>query len=233
VGELWSGLPYDRFLCATARTRNGVFELVFCLGQDSEVSAMCCTRGSTLVTRDRAPSRLPTITVRLSPEEKLRFTELAASRGLSECALAIGTLRALLIPGTPSTANVPSASAREAATDRITIRLRPGDGAALEARAARRQMKTSTYLAALVRSHIAADAVLTAHELETVKQAVVVLAGVGRVLSKIARCGSQGGALSPEVRQALAQTRSVVATVEQRISDLARAALRSWESRYE
>ena len=197
------------------------------------MSAMCCTRGSTLVTSDRARSRLPTITVRLSPEEKRRFAQLAASRGLSECALAVATLRALLTPGMSSALNISIASRREAATDRITIRLRPGDGAALEARAARRRMKTSTYLAALVRSHMAADTVLTAHELETVKQAVIVLAGVGRVLSRIARCGSQGAALSPEVRQALAQTRSVVAAVEQRISDLARAALRSWESRYE
>ena len=89
------------------------------------MSAMCCTRGSTLVTSDGAPSRLPTITVRLSPEEKRRFAELAASRGVSECALAVGALRALLIPGTSSTVNVPSATAREAATDRITIRLRP------------------------------------------------------------------------------------------------------------
>jgi hypothetical protein len=94
-------------------------------------------------------------------------------------------------------------------------------------------MKTSTYLAALVRSHIAADAVLTADELQTVKQAVIVLAAVGRVLSRIARCRSQGGAISPEIRQALAQTRSVVAAVERRTSDLTRAALRSWESRYE
>ena len=197
------------------------------------MSAMCCTRGPTLVTSARARSRLPTITVRLTPEEKQRFAELAASRGLSECALAVATLRGLLTPSTSSALNIPIASRREAATDRITIRLRPGDGAALEARAARRRMKTSTYLAALVRSHIAADAVLTANELETVKQAVIVLAGVGRVLSRIARCGSQGGSLSPEVRQALAQTRSVVAAVEQRTSDLARATLRSWESRYE
>ena len=197
------------------------------------MSAMCCTTRSTLVTSDRGRSRLPTITVRLSPEEKQRFAQLASYRGLSECALAVATLRALLTPGESSALNVPIASRREAATDRITIRLRPGDGAALDARAALRRMKTSTYLAALVRSHIAADSVLTAHELETVKQAVVVLAGVGRVLSRIARCGSQGAALSPEVRQALAQTRSVVAAVERRISDLARAALRSWESRYD
>ena len=185
------------------------------------------------MTSDRARSRLPTITVRLTPEEKRQFAELAASRGLSECALAVATLRALLIPGTLFLANIPNAPPREAATDRITIRLRPGDGAALEARAARRQMKASTYLAALARSHIAADTVLTADELDSVKKAVVVLAGVGRLLSRIARCGDQGGSLSPETRQALAQTRSVVAAVEQRTSDLARAALRSWESRYE
>ena len=194
---------------------------------------MCCTRGSALVTSDTARSRLPTITVRLTPEEKRQFAELAASRGLSECALAVAALRASLIPGTLFLANIPSAPPREAATDRITIRLRPGDGAALEARAARRRMKASTYLAALVRSHITADTVLTADELDTVKKAVVVLAGVGRLLSRIARCGGQGGSLSPETRQALAQTRSVVAAVEQRTSDLARAALRSWESRYE
>jgi hypothetical protein len=84
-----------------------------------------------------------------------------------------------------------------------------------------------------VRSHLAADTVLTAEELETVKQAVIVLAAVGRVLSRIARCGSQEGSVPPDVRQALAQTRSVVAAVEQRTSDLARAALRSWESRHE
>ena len=197
------------------------------------MSAMCCTRGSTLVTSEKVRSRLPTITVRLSPEEKRRFTELAASRGLSECALAAATLRVLFAPDASSAFSIPSASRRDAATDRITIRLRPGDGAALEARAARRQMKVSTYLAALVRAHIAADTVLTANELETVKQAVIVLAGVGRVLSQIARCGSQDGSLPPEVRLALAQTRSVVAAVEQRTSDLARASLRSWESRYE
>ena len=197
------------------------------------MSAMCCTRGSTFVTSDRTRSRLPTITARLSLQEKQRFAELAASRGLSECALAAATLRALLNPGTSSALNIPSLSRREAATDRITIRLRPGDGAALEARAARRRMKTSTYLAALVRSHIAADTVLTADELDSVKKAVVVLTGVGRLLSRIASCGGQGGSLSPEARQALAQTRSVVTAIEQRTSDLARAALRSWESRYE
>lgn len=100
------------------------------------MSAMCCTRGSDLVTSDRSRSRLPTITVRLSPEEKRQFTELAAGRGLSECALAVVTLRALLIPGTSlSVVNIPSASPREAspyACDQGMARpwrpVRPGGG---------------------------------------------------------------------------------------------------------
>ena len=39
---------------------------------------MCCTRGSALVSSDRTSSRLPTITVRLTPQEKQQFAELAA-----------------------------------------------------------------------------------------------------------------------------------------------------------
>ena len=178
-------------------------------------------------------SWLPTLTVRLTPDEKRQFVELAADHGLSEAALALAAIRAVLAPGGAAALNIPTAPPREPATDRITIRLRPGDGAALDARAAQRGMKASTYLAALVRSHVTANTVLTADELHTVKQAVVVLGGVGRVLSRIARSGARGGALPPDLRQALAQTRTVVAIVEERTSDLARAALRSWESRYE
>ncbi len=178
-------------------------------------------------------SWLPTLTVRLTQEEKQQFVELAINHGLSEAALALVAIRAVLAPGAVEALLIPTASPRKPATDRITIRLRPGDGAALEARAAQRGVKASTYLAALVRSHLGASPILTADELHTVKQAVVVLAGVGRVLSRMARSGDQGSPLPPELRQSLAQTRCVVATLEQRTSDLARAALRSWESRYE
>lgn len=178
-------------------------------------------------------SWLPTLTVRLAPEEKRRFVELAASHGLSESALALVAIRAVLAPGRAEVLHIQSVPPREPATDRITIRLRPGDGAALDARATQRGVKASTYLAALVHAHLGASPILTADELHTVKQAVVVLAGVGRVLSRIARCGDRGGPLPPEVRQALAQTRCVLATVEQSTSDLARGALRSLESRYE
>jgi hypothetical protein len=197
------------------------------------MSACCCTRGSTLVTDDTTSSRWPTLTVRLAPEEKQRFAELAASRGKSEAALALSMVRACLAALGSSAPAVSTMTPRAPATDRITIRLRPGDGAALDARAARQGMKASTYLAALARAHLVANPPLAAEELRALKQAVVVLANVGGALALIARRGAQEGLLAPELRQELAQVRGAVADVERRTSDLARAALRSWESRHE
>jgi len=72
----------------------------------------------------------PSITARASAEEKVRFATLAAASGLSESALALKAIRMVLRSGSPTG---PSASAPtlDVATDRITIRLRPGDGEAI------------------------------------------------------------------------------------------------------
>ena len=72
---------------------------------------------------------------------------------------------------------------RFSATDRITIRLRPGDGEWITHRAAQRGMKRSAYLSALVRAHIAQNPPLAANELSALKLSVVVLAGLGRLLA--------------------------------------------------
>lgn len=93
-------------------------------------------------------------------------------------------------------------------------------------------MKAATYLAALVRAHVAASPPLAADELAVLKQAVAVLTGVGGALAQIARRGAQGGLLAPEIRQELTHARAAVAALERRTSGLARAALHSWESRY-
>jgi hypothetical protein len=184
------------------------------------------------VTSDGASSRLPTITARLAPEEKRRFVELAASRGVSESALAVMTLRALLATSGSPAPETSGASQRRPATDRITIRLRPGDGAAVNARAARRRTKASTYVAALVRAHLAANPPLLADELAAFKEAAAHLSGIGGALALIARRGAQGGPLPPDLREELAQTRAAIAVLERRTCALAGAALQTWESRY-
>ncbi len=173
-----------------------------------------------------ARSSLPSITARPSAAEKARFATLATASGVSESALAMIAIRKVLDPDAAlPRASVP-APAREPATDRITIRLRPGDGESIARRAVQRGMKPSAYLAALVRANVSVNPPLTANEPAALKQSVAVLAGVGRLLAQAIRLPSSPGV----AREELQRTRAAVATLEQRTHDLARAALISWES---
>ena len=152
---------------------------------------------------------------------------LATTSGLSESALAMIAIRKALDPdAAPLRESVP-APAQGPATDRITIRLRPGDGESIARRAAQRGMKPSAYLAALVRAHVAVNPPLSANELAALKQSVAVMAGVGRLLAQAIRLPSS----SRIEREELQRTRAAVAALEQRTHDLARAALIGWESR--
>jgi hypothetical protein len=197
------------------------------------VSAFCCTRTGLLVNSNDPTPRAFSITARPTPEEKQRFADLAASRGISESALALIAIRALLESNGSPIGSATGEPGRQPATDRITIRLRPGDRCALNQRAAQRGIRSSTYLAALVRAHIAANPPLTIDELSILKQGVAVLAKLSRVLSHISRCLAQGGPLPPELQKELSMTRTVVAALEQRVHDIARSALVTWESRYD
>jgi hypothetical protein len=61
--------------------------------------------------------------------------------------------------------------------------------------------------------------------------AVSALAGFGRLLARAARDAAQVGVLSKDLQQDLSRTRALVADVERRMHDFARAALVAWESR--
>ena len=168
----------------------------------------------------------PSITARPSPDEKTRFAALAALSGLSESALALKAIRTVLNGNYGPARTSAATAAREAATDRLTIRLRPGDRSAIASRASRRGMKASAYLAALVRAHVVANPPLAAQELSALKYSVVVLAGISGYLVRALRNSSPG-----DIRDALQRTQAAVAALEQHTHDFAKAALISWESR--
>jgi hypothetical protein len=169
------------------------------------------------------------ITIRLSSDEKTWFASLARSRGVSESTLALAAVRALgqLGPGS----SVPDAT-HSPATDRITIRLRPGDGDAIDRRASARGMKSSTYLAALVRAHLADNPPLAARELAELKLGIALLADLGGFLVRTARNPSLDIAGIDDLRKSLGDTRAAVAALEQRTHDFVQKALVSWESRH-
>jgi hypothetical protein len=184
-------------------------------------------RPAILILMSHSEKPIPrSITARPSPEEKLRFATLAAICGLSEAALAMKVIRAVLDAKESLARTSAAAGARAAATDRITIRLRPGDGSAIASRAAMRGTKASAYLAALVRAHVVTNPPLAAQELSALKYSVAVLGDISGHLVRALRNSSAG-----DIRDALQRTQAAVAALEQRTHDFAKAALISWESR--
>lgn len=178
----------------------------------------------------RSTASPPSITVRPSPNEKDRFAVLARSRGLSESALALSAIRAVI--NKDSGCLDPYATGpRTPATDRITIRLRPGDGQAIAGRAEQRGMRPAAYLAALVRAHVAVNPPLAANELAALKRSVVLLARLGTLLAYAVRHPALDAPGLDDVRQNMSHTRAAVAALEQRTHELVRTALISWESR--
>jgi hypothetical protein len=193
------------------------------------VSAMCSNTGLCAVNDGASKATAPSITVRPTPPEKRMFAAVAAQRQMSESALALIAIRALLESQSPDL--LPNPSRSGPALDRITIRLRPGDRLAVRHRAAERGMKDSAYIAALVRSHVAANPPLATHELAAFKVAVSVLASFGRLLAQRAREAAQAGALPRDLQQELSRSRALVSDVERRMHEFAQAALVTWESR--
>jgi len=182
-------------------------------------------------TRRHARCSVPSITLRPSAEEKARFKLLAQHLGLSESALALNAIRALLERDDVwLRRQSPLNPQYVAATDRITIRLRPGDGLAVIQRAAERGFKPATYISALVRAHIMANPPLPSAEVNALKMSLGVLAGLGTVLAETSRHGIPSGPQGELYREAIRRTRREIAALEQRIVDLTKAALIAWET---
>jgi hypothetical protein len=193
------------------------------------VSAFCSNDGPSAVKDGAVQSAAPSITARPSWEEKRLFAAVAAKRQMSESALALIAIRALLdsdMPDSPA-----GSSPNEPAVDRITIRLRPGDRFAIRRRAADRGMKDSAHIAALVRGHVAVNPPLATQELAAFKVAVSALAGFSRLLARTAREAAQASVLPRDLRDDLSRSRALVSDVERRLHEFAQAALVTWESR--
>lgn len=174
----------------------------------------------------------PSVTARPSAEEKARFQLLARHVGLSESALALNAIRILLERDQSWLARRPDLKWEHvAASDRITIRLRPGDGLEVIRRATERGMKPATYISALVRAHITANPPLPAAEVYALKTSITVLATLGTALAKASRQGIPTGSQGEVYAEMIRRTRGEIATLERRIVDLTKAALIAWETR--
>jgi len=172
---------------------------------------------------DTRPAARQQITAWATPDRKGQFAALAASRGLSE-----SKLLGLLIDSVLGRNPIDEAGAERynEAGDRITLRLRPGDGKWLRLRAQRRGMKYTTYGAALIRAHVRANPPMPIEELARIERSLAEVSALERRLSQIAR----GMRDYPGLREELAAVLRAVNEVRQAVREVVKVNRISWES---
>ncbi|MDM0030391.1 hypothetical protein [Variovorax saccharolyticus] len=174
-------------------------------------------------------TRSAVIGTRSSSDTKARFAALAARRGLTESALLALLIDEVL--GSNSDDALPTSGRSTEAgctTERVTLRLRPGDRALVDLRAAARRMKTASYLSMLVRSHVRAAPVMPPSELEALRCAAGLLAALLRQV-RVTETSGQPGRTQVD-SELLIDVGRAVESVRDAVAAVVRTNLRSWET---
>ena len=175
------------------------------------------------------PGSRSSITAWPTSGQKAGFAALAASRGLSESKLLGLLIDSVLERNAVDTAG--DELHREAEEgDRITLRLRPGDGRCLRLRAQRRGMKYTTYAAALIRAHVRANPPMPLDELARLERGLAEISAIGRGLNRIADAAREGRGVDSGLREELAAVLPAVEELRQALREVVRNNRISWES---
>jgi hypothetical protein len=169
------------------------------------------------------------VAARTSSEKKAKFAALAATRGMSESALLTLLMDTVLEHNDAAVRAVTNAET-DPATERVTLRLRPGDRRRVDNRAAARNMKPASYLVALIRAHVRHDAPLPTAELNALKVAVGQLAAIGRNLNQLVHASHTGASAVGDLARTLHEAVAHVENVRRCVADHVRANLISWEA---
>jgi hypothetical protein len=171
--------------------------------------------------------RQPLLAARITPEKKARFAALAASRGMTESGL-LTRLVDQVLDWNPEPVAPAAAGNGAQVSDRMTLRLRPGDSKRIRARACERRMKPAGYLAALIRSHVRRDPPMPSRELDELKLAVSQLSAVERRLNHLSV--NVGPQPSSGLLEELRETVRRVEHVREQVFEVVRINVMSWET---
>jgi hypothetical protein len=161
------------------------------------------------------------VAARVDARRKAAFAALAMRQGLSESAL-LNAMIGRVLEDNAAEASDPRGDRRR--SDKLTLRLRRGDRHRLDAVARLRGLRSSTYVAVLLRAHLGRTAPLTPHEIVALKQCVNELtAGVRRLTGA---CSTTVDVPLPSIEQVTA----ALDAVRRDIADLVRANLIWWEN---
>ena len=163
-----------------------------------------------------------------SAEAKARFSALAANRGLSESKL-LGLVIDALLTRNPIDAGAEQRGKPEKA-DRISVRLRPGDGTRLRERACARGMNYTTYAAVLIRSHLFSNPPMPLKELSRLEGGLAQVSAIAGSLRQIAQAVTHKEGPDPELPSQLAAVLQAVEGLWRQMRELVKANVLSWEA---
>ena len=177
-------------------------------------------------------TRQPFIAARVTPEVKTLLRALAERDQITESALVrqlIETvLRAQVQCGSPSLVDVDKASR----DSRLYVRLEVTDRQLLNQRAALRGMRSATYVALLVRSHLHAVAPIPKEEHLALKRSIAELGALGRNLNQMARALNQDVRAAVPGRNEVAAMLKICEGLRDHFKALLKANERSWVQGY-
>ena len=174
------------------------------------------------------PGSRSSITAWPTRDQKAGFAALALGRGLSESKL-LGLLIDSVLERNPVREADEERQREAEAGDRITLRLRPGDGKWLRLRAQQRGMKYTTYAAALIRAHVRANPPMPLEELARLERSLVEISAIGRRLNQIVGAVREGQCVDP-VRLELTAVVHAVEELRQALREVVKVNRISWES---
>jgi len=166
------------------------------------------------------------ITAWPDPEKKARFAALAASRGLSQSRL-LGLVIDAVLARNRVDSVVEEPSYRAGRGDKVSLRLRPGDGKLLRQRARARGMRYSTYAAALIRAHLRASAPMPLGELATLERSLAEVSAIAADLRLLGR--PMRGEANPAWKTELSVIVPAVEELLRQMRELVKANVLSWE----
>ena len=169
------------------------------------------------------------ITAWPTPGQKTGFAALALNRGLSQSKL-LGLLIDSVLERNPIDEDGDKRHGEAGEGDRITLRLRPGDGQWLRLRAQRRGMKYTTYAAALIRAHLRLDPPMPLDELARIERSLAEISAIGRRLNQIAGAVREGKGVESGLRVELAVVLPAVEELRQALREMVKVNRISWES---
>jgi len=173
------------------------------------------------------------IAARVPSDTKVKFAAVARHHGISESVLLRRLVEGALVTAAVVNTLQPEPVEPVAHSGKISVRLRPDALLLLRERAKARQMRTATYVALLVRSHLVNRPPLPTQELQALERSIAEVGTVGRNLNQIARSLNRGEDSAGPTKgdlQALARALSVL---RDQTKSLLTANVTSWEVGYE